>query len=122
VLAGVAGTTSANVSVGIGINFLAPPPLVAVPSSPVMYAPSVSFNYFSYGGQFYVFTNGAWYVGPGYNGPWMVIATAAVPAPILAVPVRYYRAPPPAWRSWHREAPPPWGPGPGRHLGHTKHG
>ena len=34
-------------------------------------------------------------VGPRYNGPWMV--AQPVPPPVLAVPVRYYQVPPPAW-------------------------
>jgi hypothetical protein len=98
----------AGVSVSIGINLPAPPPLVAVPSSPVLYAPSVDANYFSYGGQLYVFTAGVWYVGPRYDGPWAVVAPAYVPRPLLAVPLRYYRRPPPGWRHWHHDAPPHW--------------
>ena len=115
----IAGSSSADVS--IGINFSAPPALIAVPSSPVVYAPSAPVNYFSYGGQYYVFNNNVWYAGPAYNGPWTVVAVNAVPPPVLAVPVRYYRAAPPAWNSWRRDAPPRWGPPPHSH-GNGKHG
>jgi hypothetical protein len=108
-LVGAAAPSHASVSVNIGINVPAPPRLVIVPGTPVLYAPSVHANYFFYGGQYYVFTNGFWYVGPRHNGPWVVVEPAFVPRPILTVPVSYYRVPPRHWRAWHREAPPHWG-------------
>ena len=107
-LFGWATVAPAQVSVDIGIHLGSPPPLVAVPSSPVLYAPSVAANFFFYGDQYYVFRRGAWYVSPRHDGPWAVVAPEFVPRPILAVPVRYYRVPPPAWKPWHREAPPRW--------------
>jgi len=113
-LTGAAGSAPAQVSVNIGINVPAPPHLVVVPASPVMYAPAVEANYFFYGGQYYVFTNGGWYVGPRHNGPWVVVAPEFIPRPILAVPVRYYRTPPPEWKHWRREGPPQWAPAWGR--------
>jgi hypothetical protein len=96
------------VDVHIGINLPVPPRLVPVPSSPVLYAPSVRANFFQYGGQYYVYDNGGWYVGRGYNGPWVVVAPEYVPRPVLAVPVRYYRRPPSDWRGYRRDAPPRW--------------
>jgi len=111
---GAAGTAAAQVSVNIGINVPAPPQLVVVPASPVMYAPAVEANYFFYAGQYYVFTNGGWFVAPRHNGPWVVVAPEFIPRPILAVPVRYYHAPPPEWRHWRREGPPQWAPAWGR--------
>lgn len=113
-LVGAAGTAQSQVSVNIGINLPGPPALVVVPETPVMYAPSVGANYFFYGGQYFVFTSGAWYVGAGHNGPWMVLAPEFVPRPILAVPVRYYRVAPGEWRHAKREGPPPWAPAWGR--------
>ena len=98
----------AGVSVDIGINLPAPPPLVAVPGVPVMYAPGAPANYFFYGGSYWVFANGIWYEGGGYDGPWVAVAPAFVPRPLLAVPVRYYHVPPPAWARWRRERPPHW--------------
>ena len=104
----------AGVSVHIGIDLPGPPELVPVPGTAVLYAPAVPANYFFYAGQYYAFEAGVWYVGPGYNGPWGVVAPELVPRPILAVPVRYYRVPPPAWHAWRRETPPHWEPQWGR--------
>ena len=98
----------ARVSVNIGINLGAPPQLAPVPGTVVMYAPAVPENYFYYDRQYYVFLNGAWYVGESYRGPWFSIAPEYVPVPILRVPVRFYHRPPPPWRKWHREAAPRW--------------
>src|SRR2546425_1598220 len=88
---GAAGAAQSEVRVNIGINLPAPPALVAVPATPVMYAPSVSTNYFFYGGEYYVFTNGGWYASGGHNGPRGALAPAVVPPPLLPGPGRYYR-------------------------------
>ena len=97
------------VDVHIGINLPAPPRLVTVPAAPaVTYAPGVRANYFHYGSRYYVYEGGGWYVSRGYNGPWAVISPEYVPRPILGVPVRYYRRPPPDWHGWRRDAPPRW--------------
>jgi len=117
VLATVISSTAlaqAQVSVDIGIHLGSPPPLVAVPETPVMYAPSVNGNFFFYDGGYYVFRRGAWYMAPRHDGPWAVVAPAYVPRPLLAVPVRYYRVPPPEWKHWHAEAAPRWQPAYGR--------
>ena len=98
----------ARVDVSIGINLPAPPALVAVPGTPVLYAPTLPANYFFYANQYWAFTDGVWYASSAYNGPWVVVAAEFVPRPILGVPVRYYRAPPRAWHAWRREAPPRW--------------
>lgn len=108
VLAGAASLTHAQVNINIGIDLPRPPALVIIPRTPVAYAPAVPANIFFYGGQYYVFADHVWYVGPTYQGPWAGVALEHVPPPILAVPVRYYRAPPPAWKHWRRGAPPPW--------------
>lgn len=65
-----------------------------VPGSPVFYAPGVSMNFFAYGGRYYSFHEGAWFVATTYGGPWAVIALGRVPQPVLAVPVAYYKTPP----------------------------
>jgi len=109
-LVGYASLSHAQVSVNIGINLPAPPELAPVPSTSVMYAPGVGANYFFYGGEYYVFVNGGWFVSRGYTGPWALIAPEFVPRPILAVPVQYYQVPPSAWRGWRREAAPHWEP------------
>jgi hypothetical protein len=73
---------------------VAPPQLVVVPGSPVFYAPSASMNFFAYGGRYYTFHEGAWFVATTYGSPWVAIAPAKVPRPVLTVPVAYYRVPP----------------------------
>ena len=73
---------------------VAPPQLAVVPGSPVFYAPSVSMNFFAYGGRYYTFHEGAWFVATTYGSPWVAIAPAKVPRPVLTVPVAYYRVPP----------------------------
>jgi hypothetical protein len=71
-----------------------PPHLVVIPGSPVFYAPSASFNFFAYGGHYYTFHEGAWFVATTYGSPWVTIAPARIPRPVLAVPVTYYKSPP----------------------------
>lgn len=71
-----------------------PPEIVAVPGSAVYYAPAASYNLFVYGGLYYSFHNGSWFVAAGPRAPWTVVAAGAVPSPVLAVPVTYYRVPP----------------------------
>lgn len=92
-----------NFSIGINVGapppppaivLPAPPPLVVVPGTPVYYAPSLSVNFFAYGGQYYSHHNGAWFVAASYAGPWSFIAVERVPQPVLAVPVSYYKVPP----------------------------
>jgi hypothetical protein len=100
---------SAQVQVNLGINFSAPPPLVAVPEvQAVQYVPTASANLFFYGGQYWAYANGTWYYSSGYNGPWVLAAPAYVPQPLLIVPVTYYRRPPPEWRGYHPGVPPRW--------------
>jgi hypothetical protein len=98
----------AQVHVDIGINLPGPPQWAVIPGLPVYYAPAASADVFQYGRQYYAFANGGWYVGPGYNGPWIVVAPPYVPAPLLRVPVRYYHVPPGHWREWRHDEPPRW--------------
>lgn len=72
----------------------APPQLVVVPGSPVFYAPGANMNFFAYAGRYYSFHDGAWFVATTYGSPWVTIAPAKVPRPVLAVPVTYYKVPP----------------------------
>lgn len=73
---------------------VAPPQLVVVPGSPVFYAPGASMNFFAYGGRYYTFHEGAWFVATTYGSPWVAVAPAKVPRPVLTVPVAYYKVPP----------------------------
>ncbi len=103
------GPARADVRISIGINLHGPPPLVVVPGIPtVQYAPSVPANVFVYGSQYWAFTDGGWYVSSGYAGPWILVGPHVVPRPLLLVPVRYYRVPPPHWKPWHVHHPPRW--------------
>jgi hypothetical protein len=105
----------AQIHVDIGFHFPVPPPLVVVPETPrVQYVPPVAAapadaaDLFFYNGQYWAFANGGWFVGPGYNGPWIVVAPQFVPRPILLVPTRYYHALPGHWRQWEARQPPRW--------------
>jgi hypothetical protein len=106
----VSAAAADNVSIGVKIGLpspprvvvhppppvviATPPQLVVVPGSPVFYAPGVSINFFAYGGRYYSFHEGAWFVSTTYGGPWVTIAPVKVPRPVLAVPVGYYKVPP----------------------------
>jgi hypothetical protein len=83
--------------------------MVRVPGYPVYYAPSVNGNYFFYDGMYYVLLGDVWYSSTWYDGPWSPVPPQLVPAFVLRVPVRYYRAPPPWFRGWRADAPPRWG-------------
>ena len=95
--------------VSIGINVPLYPQLVPVPGYPVYYAPNVNANYFFYDGMYWALQYGNWYASTWYNGPWAYVNPVAVPAFILRIPVRYYRAPPVYFRGWQPNAAPHWG-------------
>jgi len=85
---------------------VSPPQLTVVPGSPVFYAPGASMNFFAYGGRYYTFHEGAWFVATTYGSPWVTIAPARVPRPVLAVPVTYYKIPPGHAKNVARGCPP----------------
>ena len=93
----------------IGVNVPTYPQLVRVPGYPVYYAPGLNSNFFFYDGMYWVYQGDNWYASSWYNGPWQVVSPEYVPAYVLRVPVRYYRAPPVYFRSWRADAPPRWG-------------
>src|SRR5450759_992679 len=72
--------------VSIGINLRVYPQLVRVPGYPVYYAPRLNSNFFFYDGLYWVYRNDNWYASYWYNGPWGLVAPAAVPLFILRVP------------------------------------
>jgi hypothetical protein len=118
--------TSANaqdvkIDIGIGVPpivLTAPPQLVAVPGTPVYYAPDVQANLFVYKGRYYSVVNDVWSMAPASNGPWAVIQLGQVPRPVLAVPVEYYNIPP----GHLKKKGPPWaGQGHGPHAKKPKH-
>lgn len=124
-LGSAAGVTPAAAEVSVNVQLGAPPQLAVIPGTPVEYAPALPANYFFYGGHYYVFTHGNWYAARGYNGPWAVVAPGYVPAPLLRVPVGYYRAAPYQWHGWQRAYPPRWAPAWGHdwrdHRGDHRH-
>jgi hypothetical protein len=95
--------------VSIGINLPVYPELVPVPGYPVYYAPRMEANYFFYDGLYWVYEGDQWYASSWYNGPWSIVAPAAVPYFVLRIPVSYYRRPPAYFRGWRADAPPRWG-------------
>lgn len=97
-----------QVGVNIGIQLPGPPPLVVIPGTPVYYSPRAPANVFFYAHQYWAFADGGWYVGPTWNGPWVVVEPGYLPPPLLQVPVGYYPVPPPHWREWRRDGPPQW--------------
>jgi hypothetical protein len=94
--------------VSLGINLPVYPELDVVPGYPVYYAPDLDANYFFYDGTYWLYQNDNWYASSWYNGPWDLVNPDDVPAFILRVPVRYYRAPPLYFRAWGYDAPPRW--------------
>lgn len=111
-VATTAVSAPAEVHVGVHIGIPAPPVfvyeraprLVVVPGVPhVEYAPDVSENFFVYGGRYYTYYDGGWFVADGGRGPWTYVERRYVPAPILRVPSRYYHVPPRVVRGnhWH---------------------
>ena len=120
-VAAPAAQAQVQVHVDIGFHLPAPPRLVVVPQVPaVQYVPEPAApgNLFFYGGQYWAFAGGGWYVSGGYNGPWVVVGPQFVPRPVLFVPVQYYHVPPGHWKKWERARGPALaggvGPGVGR--------
>ncbi len=105
------GVQTNNLQLGINLGPTPPPlavvpaPAVAVPGPPVYYAPGLPYNYFVYRNVYYLFRDARWFRARHYGGPWVAIAIAQVPRPILAVPVDFYRERP---ARWARHGPPPW--------------
>jgi len=93
-----AGDVSIGVNIGLPVPppvvIVAPPQVVVVPGSPVYYAPAVGFNLFVYGGSYYRFHDGHWFIATAHGGPWTFIGRQKVPQHVLAVPVTYYKIPP----------------------------
>ena len=90
----------------LGVNIGDRPLLAVVPGTPVYHAPSLPHDYFVYRQHYYLFHDRVWFSAVHYNGPWTAIALESVPRPILAVPVKYYKAPPGQWKKTN--GPPPW--------------
>jgi hypothetical protein len=99
-----------NVNINVGpppVIFSAPPRVVVVPRTPVYYAPDTSYNVFVYGGRYFSFHEGNWFLAASHGGPWAFVPVEQVPRPLLAVPVRYYKIPPGHLKKMHRDHCPP---------------
>jgi hypothetical protein len=111
-----------KINIGLGVPpvvLTAPPQLVVVPGTPVDYPSQVSANLFCCKGRYYTVANGVWARAPAYSGPWVVIQIRQVAAPVVAVPVEYYKIPPGQLK---KHGPPPWtGQGHGSHPKKPKH-
>jgi hypothetical protein len=110
ILVSGASAAAQDVKINIGlavppIVLTTPPQLVAVPGTSVFYAPDVPANLFFYEGRYYTVANGGWSMAPAYNGPWAVVQIRQVPAPVVAVPVEYYKISPGQLK---KQGPPPW--------------
>ena len=99
-LAGATSVSTADVAVNINIGpppppivVVAPPALVVVPGIQ-QYAPSLQVDVFLHEHRWYYPHGGYWNVGPSYRGPWTPITFSRLPAPIVAVPIQYYKVPP----------------------------
>jgi hypothetical protein len=98
-----------SVKIGVNIGLPSPPAVVIAPPPPpvVIAAP-----------PYYSLHEGAWFVATTHGGPWVTIAAAKVPQPVLAVPVAYYKVPPGHAKKMHRDG----GPGRGCPPGLAKQG
>jgi hypothetical protein len=105
VLAAVPAAAQVSMSINVGppIIFPAPPRVVVIPQSPVTYVPDTTYNVFVYGGRYYSFHEGAWFMAPSHGGPWAFVPVEQVPRPVIGVPVRYYKVPPGHARRGERE-------------------
>ncbi len=108
-LLGVPLPAQAEIGISIGINVPIYPQLTRIPGYPVYYAPQLAINLFFYDGLYWAYARDGWYVSSWYNGPWSLVGPQFVPVYLLRVPVRYYRAPPPYFYGWPKDAPPKWG-------------
>ncbi len=123
VVAVIAAGPSRAADVHVNVNIGAPPPppvvvqapprLVVVPDVPaVRYAPEAPVNFFVYGGRYFSFHDGAWFVATTYGAPWVYVPTVEVPRAVRVVPARYYRIPPGQAKKMYRE----------HHGKHREHG
>ena len=91
-----------------------PPPMAVIPGTYVYMAPDVGVDILFYHGHWYRQHQGHWFSAHSYNGPWVHVAPAMVPRPILNLPPGYHRMPPGHnripyehvrgnWERWERE-------------------
>ncbi len=100
-----------NVGLSIMIGNAPPPPRVVYVQEPrfdyipeervyVMDDDDLPYDYFRYGGYFYIYNDGYWYRSSRYRGPFVAIRAQYVPRPIFSVSDHRYQ--------WHQR--PTWVP------------
>ncbi len=137
----------ARTSISIGLGFNAPPPVVVyrheprwvmMPEERVYYVDDdeLPYDYFRYGGWYWIYQNDYWYRAHRYNGPFYAVRADYVPAPIWRMGYGdHYRwrhrpdLPPGLQKKYERtgDLPPGWrgrggddDGGPGRGRGHGR--
>ena len=103
-------TAHAHVDVSVGVA-VPPPPVVTferepqvvlVPQTQVYYVPGLDYDFYRFGGWWYVNRDGYWYSSRSYRGPFAPVAFERVPHAIVAIPASYHHHPiHPA--HWHAE-------------------
>ena len=61
------------------IKLSAPPLMVWLPTPAVYVAMDSPYPIFCHENRYYLHSNNAWYVGPGYNGPWATVHVSLLP-------------------------------------------
>ena len=92
-LAGAPEPSGGNAVPPSALVVAAPPHLVAVPGSPVLYGSNATYALLAYGGRYDSFHNGAWFFATGPGGSWRPIASTRVPKPVHDVPTAFYKIP-----------------------------
>jgi hypothetical protein len=90
-MAAAPGMARTSVQIGVGINV--PPPVVSYHNEPrwimaphervfVVDDDALGYDYFRYGGWYWIYDNDCWYRARYYRGPFVAVRAAIVPAPI----------------------------------------
>lgn len=92
------GATYLGFSVGVEGAPPPPPPVVVepvvVPEATGVYVvtdPSVPYDMFRYGGSWYVYSDGYWYRGDSYRGPFAVVDVRYVPREVVTLPPGHWK-------------------------------
>ncbi len=119
----------AETSVHVGINIGAPPPAVVYHHEPrwvmvpnervyVVDDDALGYDYFRYGGWYWIYDNDNWYRARRYRGPFVAVRADWVPAPIWHLRAsNHYR-----WRHRPGDMPPGLAKKYGRGYGHGDYG
>jgi len=89
---GVTGTGSMRVGDtynGPAINFTSTPDIAAIPGTQISYIRNSDYDMYRSGTDWYLRSDGRWYRGTSYNGPFTYVTTTTVPRGIRTVPARY---------------------------------